>query len=102
MNSLCFIDNRYGRFLSTFGWSWNTDGDAMERSGLARFAYRDTSSPAMFVAQFDTYLQLLAQDTDTDYYSTFLKIVDVLGLNGSLLDKRMEAIFLGNPYYSHA
>jgi hypothetical protein len=40
----------------------------------------------------------LSANKDTDFYPTFLKIIDVLHLIE--LDKQLEKIFLGQPNYN--
>ena len=93
------IDSTYGRFLGMFGWDWATDGVAMTRSGLANIRV-DVNQEA-FIGQFYVYMESLSHDQGIDYYPTFLKIMDVIGLNGSFLDKQLDVIFLGKPHYSH-
>jgi len=94
-----YIDNTYGRFLGIFGWDWNTDGVAMNRCGLVNMV-SDAHQEA-FIGQFYAYMESLSHDDHVDYYPTFLKIIDVLGLNGSFLDKQLDTIFLGKPEYFH-
>jgi hypothetical protein len=93
------IDKTYGQLLSMFGWDWATDGVVMNLSGLMNI-HMDVNQEA-FISQFYVYMESLSHDHGIDYYPTFLKIMDVIGLNGSFLDKQLDKIFLGKPHYSH-
>jgi len=72
--------------------NWNPleDIKIMRMSQLSSATFHDEN-------EFLQYTKQLSQNKTIDYYPTFLKIIEVLGL--SLLDKTFERIFLGNPDY---
>lgn len=43
----------------------------------------------------------LAEQDETDIYRTFLKIIDILDLNESKLDRHISKIFLGSPHFNN-
>ena len=63
----------------------------MEKSGLKNKTFQTND-------EFYLYMVNLSMNKDTDFYPTFLKIIDVLHLNE--LDKQLEKIFLGHPNYN--
>ena len=85
------IDNLYGIQLQFINWDWNIDGNIMEKSGLKNKTFKTDD-------EFYLYMVNLSANKDTDFYPTFLKIIDVLHLIE--LDKQLEKIFLGQPNYN--
>jgi hypothetical protein len=85
------IDNLYGKQLQFINWDWNIDVNIMEKSGLKNKTFQTND-------EFYLYMVNLSMNKDTDFYPTFLKIIDVLHLTE--LDKQLEKIFLGHPNYN--
>jgi hypothetical protein len=85
------IDNLYGKQLQFINWDWNIDVNIMEKSGLKNKTFQTND-------EFYLYMVNLSMNKDTDFYHTFLKIIDVLHLTE--LDKQLEKIFLGHPNYN--
>jgi hypothetical protein len=88
------IDCTYGRLLATMGWNWENDGPILDyiRSGL-RLQY---SSDDLFY----NYIEKLANNSEIDTYPVILKIIDILNLNETELDKKIADIYLGNPGFN--
>jgi hypothetical protein len=84
------INQLYGNQLDLINWNFQIDKNIMALSGLQ---IKDFSKDS----EFYEYIKIIAKSQDTDFYPTFLKIIDILNLNE--LDKQLEKIFLGNPHY---
>jgi len=85
------INRLYGSKLFLINWNTSVDRNIMLLSGLHLKRFSNDS-------EFYEYIQILSKKQDIDFYPTFLKIIDVI--NGVELDKKIEKIFLGNPYYN--
>ena len=46
-------------------------------------------------------IKKLSNKDNSDVYTTLLKIVDLLDLNESILDKKISTIFLGFPHFTN-
>ena len=84
------INQLYENKLNLNNWYSPVDIYIMKASGLSVKVFSND-------IEFFEYIKILADNNDIDFYPTFLKILDVLNL--TVLDKQLEKIFMGNPFY---
>lgn len=87
------ILKKYGTELTKLNWS-KADFQIMEASGLKYQTFTDNKNLLFYVDKIN-------RQTKQDYYPTFLKIIDVLGLTDTPFDTMLEKYFLGNPSFEN-